>query len=72
MVDKCESKKLLIETMNVDNCFNDRCLICSEMNFNMLQDMKTVGKQKSVDVRPLILKFLNEKVVRSLGGLYPF
>ena len=42
------------------------------MNFNMLQDMKTVGKQKSVDVRPLILKFLNEKVVRSLGGLYSF
>ena len=44
---------LLLETMNVDSCFNDRCLICSEMNFNMLQDMKTVGKQKSVDVGPL-------------------
>ena len=43
---------LLVETMNVDSCFNNRCLICSEMNFNMLQDMKTVGKQKCVDVGP--------------------
>ena len=43
---------LLVETMNVDSCFNDRCWICGEMNFNMLQDMKTVGKQKCVDVGP--------------------
>ena len=48
--------------MNVDSCFNDRCWICSEMKFNMLQDMKTVGKQKCVDVGPLIFKFLNEKL----------
>lgn len=43
---------LLVETMNVDNCFDGRWWICSEMNFNMLQDMKTVGKQKYVDVGP--------------------
>ena len=58
--------------MNVDSCFNDKCWICGEMNFNMLQDMKTVGKKRCADVRPLLFKFLNEKVVRSVGELYPF
>jgi len=43
--------------MNVDNCLNGKCLSCSEMKFNMLQDMKTVGKQKCVDVGPLIFEF---------------
>ena len=29
---------LLVETMNVDSCFNNRCWICSEINFNMLHN----------------------------------
>ena len=38
---------LLLETMNVDSCFNDRCWICSETNFNMLHNNEERLKSKN-------------------------
>ena len=46
---------LLVETINVDSCFNNSCWICSEMNFNVLHNNENGWKAKMRGCRTVII-----------------